>query len=212
MERPILFSTPMVQAILDGRKTQTRRIVKPQPLQHFRKDDSVLIYERTPGNWEVKDKHSNDGFSRLDSFKCPYGTVGDVLWVRETWCEAVIDEDGTSEYFYKADFDDGSDIEAGLKYKPSIHMPKKACRIYLEITKIKIERLQNINESDADKEGVEFGRQTVVCMGFKNYLSNEFGLGASTASFKTLWQSINGEQSWESNPWVWVIEFKRINK
>lgn len=196
MERPILFSTPMVLAILNGNKTQTRRIVKPQPLQHFRKDDSVLIYERTPGNWEVKDKNSNDGFSRLDSFKCPYGSIGDVLWVRETW-----QQDG-ADFFFKAD----CDINV-VGWKPSIHMPKDASRIWLQVVNVRVERLEDIGSADCINEGI-----SKTHLGWKNYDGSPDWFSQPRDSFKSLWQSINGEQSWESNPWVWVIEFKRINK
>lgn len=225
-ERPILFSTPMVEATLDGRKKQTRRIVKPQPLQHFRKDDSVIIYERTPGNWEVKDKNSNDSFSRLDSFKCPYGVVGDILWVRETFSFAPLTKESKehypelSEYIYKA----GSKF-VNVKWKPAIHMPKKAARIWLQITDVRVERLHDISEQDAEKEGIETKRYYSPDSNFctRDYLSkpHEDGFWSGfcvndgkqfRTSFESLWKSINGNDSWESNPWVWVVEFKRIEK
>lgn len=207
MERPILFSTPMVQAILDGRKTQTRRIVKPQPTI----EPHGLRWNR-PGV-----KLSNGyllfiGSSLLPSASdSPYGSVGDVLWVRETW-----NQDG-NEFFYKAD----CDINV-VGWKPSIHMPKKAARIWLEITKIRLERFASINEEDAKAEGVEVRHDLKYAdrndmTGYRDYGElhpdgKPYWYGSAIQSFCSLWKSINGESAIESNPWVWVIEFKRINK
>jgi len=195
-EQPILFSGPMVRAILDGRKTQTRRIVKPQK----RKDGVQLIPELLQ---QIGVGHA-----------CPHGAVGDRLWVREKWgpCQSNYKQDiATATY---ACFPDGSqkfklgtyfqynnnpdDIASkwpsGWKWRPSIHMPRWASRITLEITGVRVERLNEISEEDAQSEGVP-----VSLMG----ASHRIG-------FENLWGSINGPESWAANPFVWVIEFKRI--
>jgi hypothetical protein len=167
--KPILFNTDMVQAILENRKTQTRRIVKLNGCKSF----------DVPSDW---DKEAIDHWT---GGKCPYGQVGDVLWVRETWKWDIF----TGGYFalYRADYS----TNFGAKWKPSIHMPFEACRLFLKITNIRVERLQEITCKDVLAEGMDSGHDS---------------------SFITLWQSINGAKSWDSNPWVWVIEFKRISK
>lgn len=209
---PILFSTPMVQAILEDGKTETRRVVKPQPKLHFRKDKQVDIYERTPGNWEVKDRLSACAFSRLDVIKCPYGKAGDVLWVRETFSKEAehINPDG---FLYKADTPEWLTTVDG-KWKPAIHMPKEACRLFLEITEIGIERLTDISENDAINEGVKVIHQEGQALKvYQNYLLKEkLGTTNPIRSFRTLWESINGKDSWNENPFVWVVKFKRIDK
>jgi hypothetical protein len=128
-ERPILFSTPMVQAIMEGRKTQTRRIAKGHALQFL---DAGLLSEYV---------------SKQDL--CPYGELGDILWVRETWALPVDADGNDAGYQYKADYSDGSER---WKWKPSIHMQKSACRLFLQITYIAIERLNDISDDDAIKE------------------------------------------------------------
>lgn len=202
MERPILFSTPMVQAILDGRKTQTRRIVKPQPIID---NDSGYVFSGDHKH-QFKNDSTHTPWEQRFIEVCPYGSVGDVLWVRETW-----NQDG-NEFFYKAD----CDINV-VGWKPSIHMPKKACRIFLEITKIRLERLHHIRENDSISEGVRCtGFEPTVGHGgtslYLDYLNQKQAFWSARESFTSLWKSINGEESWESNPWVWVIEFKRIKK
>lgn len=205
-EKPILFSTEMVQAILNGRKTQTRRVLKPQPSADAM--NPILDY---------CDYHHQKGFQgRYVSFendiefavKSPYGKVGDLLWVRETFCPFIKDHMITSNYAYKADCDDESErcrqdyIAAGYPYqwKPSIFMPKDACRIWLEITDVRVERLQDISQEDAEQEGVK--------------ASSPFAIGY----FKNLWDSINGtpkdgkpDVSWKANPWVWVVKFEVLS-
>ena len=204
-ERPILFSAPMVRAILAGTKTQTRRVVKERhidaaPPVHF------LQYLRE---------------------NCPYGQPGDRLWVRETWQGPLIDEELEEEfsqspdYFKKPAFcayratDTLDAINADgeeLGWRPSIHMPRWASRILLEITAIRVERLHEISEADAQAEGVE---RVVVGSGWRRYCdpdSEEVGVppcGDARRSFRSLWKYINGAESWSANPWVWVVEFKR---
>ena len=221
---PILFSTPMVQAILEGRKTQTRREVKPQPSADtfafsFGKvlDGSerrvLCMHKQNP----VKDK-----LPIVDSMQLPYGEPGDVLWVRETWAVAG------ARTRYKADHDwTDEEIELGetAQWKPSIHMPKSACRIFLEVVSVRVERLQDISEADAKQEGISIVDQNPVNI-YNNYVFNvknamwpgygsitkTYGFTNPKDSFHSLWESINGHQSWVINPWVWVVEFKQIEK
>ncbi|MBN8665798.1 MAG: hypothetical protein J0L83_14550 [Chitinophagales bacterium] len=208
---PILFSTPMVQAILDGRKTQTRRVVKPQPLTHGRTDSRVRIYQRGE-KWEVADTFSNDGFSCLDSFKCPYGQPGDVLWVRESFNR--IEYRGSIEYVYKAEPSIDPCKNKFSSYDPSIHMPKAACRLFLQVKSVRVERLQDISEDDAIAEGIGTTNGIPVGMTshYIDYLDEKNCYSSSINSFKSLWQSIKGPESWDANPWVWVVEFERIEK
>jgi hypothetical protein len=192
-ERPILMSTPMVKALLEGRKTQTRRIVKFKYLPEIggAYGETVMIYGKTGQHY----------------MPCPYGSIGDILWVRETWLIF------NGMYGYKAEVT--SEEAKKYKWKPSIFMPKKACRLKLKITNIRVERLQEITEDDAIAEGIEWGLHMILNRPrFRNYYSYPKDGGAwyhdPRDSYKSLWESINGKGSWEKNPWVWVIEFKRI--
>lgn len=169
-ERPIIFSGPMVRAILEGRKTQTRRVVK---------DDTMLAWL----NCDNVVKPINDHVAHLG---CPYGQPGDRLWVRETFCP---DYDPP---IYKADED-----QAKIAWKPSIHMPRWASRITLEITAVRVERLQDISDADALAEGCEPFRE------------NDMN---AIDAYADLWADINGPENWEANPWVWVIEFKKVGE
>lgn len=190
---PILFSTAMVQAILDGRKTQTRRIMKPQPSENVRWD-SFGISALTPKRHIEGRGFFTEGYGSK-FFKCPYGQPGDILWVRETWTKIRI---ATGEQFiYRADDDFYKDyVEEWHGWRPSIHMPKEACRIFLKVKSIRVERLQDISEEDAKHEGV---LKASCCHSFFH-------------GFSILWQSINGPASWEANPWVWVVEFERCER
>ncbi len=187
-ERPILFSAPMVRAILEGRKTVTRRVVKGAALK--------WLIDFTP---EFVADRAND--------LCPYGVAGDRLWVRETFIdlrgtgvEHRPDPDGPIQrYAYAADYRPGSHSDEtrkdyGLKHKPSIHMPRAACRILLEITAVRVERLQDISHEQAELEGVQCNWSP---RGFREH-------------FQELWDTINGAGAWDANPWVWAIEFKKV--
>lgn len=186
-ERPILFNTEMVQAVLDGRKTQTRRVIKEQP------DGEVTA------KWlDLKDKmpafiFCNNGMECVTR-KCPYGEVGNRLWVRETWADGYEDK----PYIYKAD-----GWDADHKFKPSIHMPRAASRTLLEITDVRVERVQDISEIDALAEG---------CVSTAIETDNDYlGLYAKE-HFANLWNIINIQRGfgWDVNPWVWVVEFKIV--
>lgn len=212
-ERPILFSTEMVRAILEVRKTQTRRVMQKQPsLKHRFK---YICKERSKG-WGGLFEWLTDGMTLHEHFKCPFGTVGDILWVKETWaygfddsrdCMVLIDK--ALYIWYKASEPHGYN---GIKWKPSIFMPKSASRLKLRITNIRCERLNDISEEDAIKEGI-LSDAPPYSKTFWNYLEKIWdGTLDAIQSFRSLWESINGIGSWEKNPWVWVIEFERIHE
>lgn len=181
-ERPILFSGSMVRAILEGRKTQTRRIIKPQPIPYSGAGDS----KRKGHPWMPI------GGVFKQSWRCPYGKPGDRLWVRETWAYEGTDGSSVLPIQYRADRSDWLECS---KWKPSIYMHRAASRIDLEITGIRAEQIQEITEDDAKAEGVE------------PYAPDD---GRYGAGYKSLWDSINGVGSWDVNPWVWVVEFRRV--
>jgi uncharacterized protein YhfF len=193
-ERPIIFNTPMVQAILDGRKTITRRLVKQSnsatTTNFFKLDFNDVVVDN--GYLKVKQREDD---TRHRVF--PKIEIGDILWVRETWgkyYDPVMPCCNIEHIVYKAD----NDLKDG-KWYPSIHMHRSASRITLEITNIKVERLRDITEEDAIKEGINRGD------------CSEFNLmGVHRALFSKIWESIYGAESWQFNPWVWVIEFKKI--
>ncbi|HHX6580215.1 hypothetical protein [Pseudomonas aeruginosa] len=203
-ERPILFNDQMVRAILEGRKTVTRRVVKPQP-------DFLgsMVDPNTP-------------FKTLDAglharITCPYGEPGDRLWVREAWAaDAQVDAIAPRDLsqgepiWYPADFSvrqTGCSMISKGRGRPSIHMPRWASRVLLEITAVRGERLQDISEEQALAEGVhgepcDHARQ--AC--------SDIGCWGDTAkgAFGFLWEQLNGAGAWQANPWVWVVEFKRV--
>jgi hypothetical protein len=194
-ESPIIFSTPMVQAILEGRKTQTRRIFKCS-WRHDIEDGKAYI--------EMPDGTCNELIS-------PYGKPGDLLWVRETFC---IDSRGAHGddpgYYYKADmptYEDGTEIWPD-SWKPCIHMPKAAARLWLQITEVKVERLMDITSEDAVKEGIEniYSQGELV---FKTP-SDKMLYYSGRDAFLHLWNSIHSKHQ-TLNPWVWAITFKVIS-
>jgi hypothetical protein len=211
-ERPILFSSEMVRAILDGRKTQTRRVVNPQPDMVTRKGEPVAFKSIERINPETREfeilthvpGEPNKKYCR--QIKCPFGQVGDRLWVRETWADTTYFDPNDGGFVYKATDPNWADME-GWKWKPSIHMPREASRLTLEITGVRVERLNNISEGDAIAEGIEsIGRGC-----WKDYRhQNNAPWCTSVYSFKSLWDSINSKKHpWANNDWVWVIEFKK---
>lgn len=203
-ERPILFSAPMVRAILDGSKTQTRRIVKNPDRAIAGCDVSGLLDQ-----------------PKVLSEYCPYGKPGDRLWVRETTGIDDVTSDRVILANYLADgapvlYSSCDDLEyngsaAHWWYSrdicPSIHMPRWASRITLEIVGVRVERLNDISEADAKAEGI----LQVKSDGYQNYDGTGGYWGSAINSFETLWESISGAGSWTTNPWVWVIEFKPIS-
>lgn len=215
--RPILFSTPMVQAILEGKKTQTRRIVKPHPKQ-----------ELDFFGWELHPKKLRVAFgtgNKVDSFhNFPFGQVGDVLWVKETSCFVQLEHahillEGAkdkNQMMYKAsvheDWMKFAKEQFNYKWTPSIFMPKNACRIWLEITDIRIERLNDISDENAKKEGIILSEHSTENIDLWHRYDDGSYTFLPQTSFRTLWESINGKGSWNENPYVWVIEFERIQK
>jgi hypothetical protein len=206
--KPILFSTLMVKAILEGRKTQTRRIIKPQPLVHndvIKMPIPIDEYSKLLGEYTKKGYtqiYTKGVLEGMIAPLCKY-EIGDVLWVRETWAKIQTNEGGDS-FVYRADDDFYKDnIEGWGGWKPSLFMPRDACRLFLKIKNIRVERLQDISEEDSVSEGVK-----------KNDWEFEDGECPETykEGFKFLWESINGEKSWEDNPFVWVIEFEKHNE
>ena len=203
-ERPILFSGPMVRAILEGRKTMTRRVVKPEGAHH------LFPFLDLPGNQTGEWAWCSSSHVVSKHIHCPYGQTGDRLWVRESM---LFDPD--QGWRYSADGADVIDENYGKINQrcPSIHMPRSCCRILLEIVSVRVERLHEISEADAQAEGVE---RVVVGSGWRRYCdpdSEEVGVppcGNARRSFRSLRKFINGDESWNANPWVWVVEFKRV--
>lgn len=207
MKKPILFNTEMVQAILQGRKTTTRRIIKGNikdlNLIGSCSGDGVNFNYVSFGHGNINDINSVDIKERV---KAPY-LPGDILYVRETWMISnpfgdFAKDNRTAEYMYKAGYTKGKriaitrEMEKNLgAWKPSIHMPKQAARIFLKVTEVRVERLQDITEEQIKREGIK----------------EEFPPIAQDA-FQALWDSTTKEYRWALNPWVWVIEFERIEK
>ena len=194
--KPILFNTEMVRAILDGRKTQTRRVIKSlDGLSFYRAEPSEDAYEAL-GKWDFFYGWLEGGvmFDACASVKAPY-SIGDILWVRETWNHVKFGL-GDWHYEYRADYDDTSKWRNGsfAQWRPSIHMPRDAARIFLRVTDVRVERLQDIDDDGVVAEGLEIG-----------------------AMFDELWnrnlsKSDRAKFGWAANPWVWVIKFERCDK
>ena len=209
-ERPIIFNGPMVRAILSGTKTQTRRVLKPDGKYRL---DVVCPADGGPP-------------------RCHYGHPGDRLWVRETWQGPLIDEELEEEFYQSSDYFKKSafctyratgSLDAinadgeELGWRPPLHMPRWASRITLEITDVRVERLKDISEADAIAEGVQgypFRPEDgwPICTGYM--VGDDDGKTTLHPKpqdpYRLLWESINGPGSWNADPWVWVIEFKRI--
>ena len=216
--KPILFNTEMVRAILDGRKTVTRRVIKPRNAIRAKKEGYKqggygLWIDPSTDNGDkqghIKDYSISDMWSTWKWYiehYAPY-QIGDILYVRETWCKGtdIWDCKRTSpEYFYKADYRDARDaFEKDIKWRPSIHMPKEAARIWLKVTDVRVERLQDITPKQAGQEGVEWE-------------TDNSGLFRKL-EFKRIWNSTIKKQDmdsygWDANPWVFVVSFEKIEK
>ena len=227
-ERPIIFSGDMVRAILDGRKTQTRRIVKP-------------ARERSGSGCELAPCEIAGEINSGDYTLCPYGKPGDRLWVRETWRPHAPEMCGidNSSINYRADdyhwlLQTKEEADLWLearrpeeqwpqmlvpKWRPSIHMPRWASRLALEVTGVRVERVQDISDSDATAEGLQIFNEdgNLYYSGLESDPETWFTNLAAwhcddpIAAYRDLWERINGPGSWERNDWVWVVEFKVIN-
>jgi hypothetical protein len=208
-ERPILFSGEMVRAILDGRKTQTRRIVKPLP------EHGLISCHYNKTGWANMTEPNEHGIQgcKCDDVRCPFGFPGERLWVRESF---VIESfgAGVAQIRYKADNARGDNRGVSCRKLPdrvggvpSIHMPRYCSRITLEITDVRVERLMEISEQDAMSEGAPPSHPSI------DAVSRQFGYqDFSRSYFAQLWESINGPESWSENPWVWVVEFRKIEE
>lgn len=207
-EYPIIFSGPMVNAILEGRKMMTRRVLKHQEGRQVKRSNGLNDIGGAAGMW----------FNGERVFSCPYGDPGDRLWVRETWCEADELLDGVKRepavtIGYKADLSarfKGQPLDVfgwnweheSVKWRAAIYMPRWASRISLEIVSVRVERLQEITPNDARAEGLPAYVATPESDFYSIYRN----------AFRKLWDPINAKRgySWESNPWVWVVEFKMV--
>ena len=195
--KPILFSTQMVRAILEGRKSMTRRVVKPQPVSG-QKMDGFWTHGSAAWSKGIKSLSPVPGHSLYNSM--PYQPE-DILWVRETWKNV-----NSSEYpahFFRADNDCPSDFDS-KPWRPSIFMPKSACRIWLKVNDVRIERLQEITEEDAIKEGFEK----------RKGLPSGVIIRSARSVFRELWDELSKSHGadWYTNEWVWVISFERCDK
>lgn len=202
-DSPILFSAPMVRAILAGRKTQTRRIVKRSIINHH-------SLERDEGG--IYWVEAEDGDHHKVTDWCPYGQAGDRLWVRETWTEESVDAE---EGHYRPDYRATANGQPLGKWKPSIHMPRKVSRITLEITGVRVEPLRDISADDALAEGIDLapnhpGMYEAVLADNGHGSRIVCAVDDPTEAYRALWNLINGSDSWDSNPFVWVVEFKRV--
>ncbi|MPQ83770.1 hypothetical protein F0170_07115 [Pseudomonas sp. MAFF 730085] len=218
-ERPILFSAPMVRAILDGRKTVTRRALNAKALKNIGYGVQLGECHELPSEGPL---HANSIGYYTDF--CPFGQIGDRLWVRETWyCDHFEVQKGP--YLRPADMhdldqsrEDGELVYAadGMApyeqeqpiWKPSIHMPRWVSRILLEITDVRVERLQEISEEQAKAEGVRLYTDHAELGDWWHVEGIETYSADPRKSFELLWNSVGGD--WNANPWVWVVEFKRV--
>lgn len=249
-ERPILFSAPMIRALLAGTKTQTRRVCKNQPYPNGYKFDgrdflchndylppSAMLMDGGRGKlrWTTSDVEGWES-------ECPYGLAGDQLWVREAWTFAGTLDPGI--LVYRADYPacvprhyENVPPESALKWRPSIHLARDQSRIQLEVTGVRVERLQDISEDDAVAEGCKADVPETWWQGYKD-CGGSMGWIHQQATgdeppdwmiephkmaptphlvrsakwhYELLWDAINGPGSWEANPWVWVVEFRRLN-
>lgn len=215
-EKGLIFNSEMVRAILDGRKTQTRRPIK------WKQTRFTEIGEREDGSkwpWSEDAEHACDFWH-----PCPFGAVGDRIWVRETWSSDFANYYPNDRVWYAADnnrqldidmvdgvrgiYSPESDVHVPFRWHPSIHMPRWASRILLEITDVRVERLNAISEEDARAEGIIDGG--CLNCGEPEPCGCANPEPDATDAFAYLWQSIYGQDNWNANPWVWVIEFKRV--
>ncbi|MDU9399016.1 hypothetical protein [Pseudomonas sp. zfem003] len=206
-ERPILLAGPRVRAILEGRMTVMRRVMKPQPTPSNMGGHSwPCPIHQTMLHVEQELQNGEGIWGGLADSACPHGAPGDRLWVRETFAtlsagqyEPVKPACGYGQEVRFAATDPLADCDVGVRgypWRPSIHMPRWASRILLEITAVRVERLQDISDEQALAEGVDQTNTSIP--------------GYARQRFQDLWESINGAGSWDANPWVWVVEFKRI--
>jgi hypothetical protein len=230
---PILFQQEMVKANLDGRKTETRRIIKPQPDDTRAKGKNVKTvadyFTGVPEKGKAYYWKANGCWNSSEPFKCPYGQPGNILWVRENYLKPPFithkllreGADTWPKFDYTASCDE-IEIEQykswGWQLKPSIHMPKEACRMFLLLKEVKVERLQDIKRDDCIAEGIAYQHNDFQKWygqegNWYDYERKTFaplpsGKISPSMSFMSLWKSINGEDSWQQNPWLWVLKYE----
>lgn len=211
-ERPILFSGAMVRALLAGSKTQTRRVVKPQPANGLSNINGNFVLHSTI----VDGVHKADPGAKniYGHVRCPYGQPGERLWVRETFLHTgtqLIAATGQPGYIYQAESNQFEGWDG--RWKPSIHMPRVASRLLLEIVSVRVERLSDISEADAVAEGIEVVYRDGPEVFYKRYSQPRkwHKLLNPRHSYETLWESIKRPGSWAANPWVWVLTFRAID-
>ena len=210
-EKPILFSGEMVRAILNGRKTQTRRVVVPQPVikNGWAEWGWEIVGGQKSGRprrcfWHDDTWRREQNTAPIDEY-CPYGQPGDLLWVRETWSDNI--RGCPNGLTYRADhLNPKGDGPAIVKWRPSIFMPRWASRITLRVCDVRVERLQGINEADAQQEGWYFQNHDLS----KRY--DPVTMDTARQWFGGLWDSINAKRGygWDTNPWVWVVSFELV--
>ena len=222
-DKPILFQGSMVRAILAGRKKQTRRLIKPQPTLI----DGEFKYYKNKNHQLTYSPYVSGHLDKFMRHYSPYGTKGDFLWVRENFTfnwhpyhdkckipKSWPDDLPEQGLIYQATETD-SEILNEASFKPSIHMPRWASRLTLQVTKVRLQRLQDITEEDAMAEGIiQFADKGYAQAGAvyidQNRISSvdiEYVGDTAKEAFQLLWQSINGAKSWEANPWVWPVDF-----
>lgn len=210
--RPILFSAPMVRALLAGTKTQTRRVVKVQP--HASHNPQHAEPRSAGWVWMAHDDRPTYSFATGD-FRCPYGAPGDQLWVRESfihepadyvWEASVSIPCRPASTVYRADCKGDS---RGAGWTSPMFMPRSLSRITLELTDVRVERLQDISEADALAEGVT-PKWEPGCSGRLMEAIGGFSFRPAASAYADLWEQINGAGSWDANPWVWALSFKRV--
>lgn len=216
-ESPILFNADMVRAVLDGRKSQTRRIIKPQPFERSwsRHDHQIEIVSGRAENGDEIDgllAYTKSSGGEWHA-KCPFGQAGDRLWVRETFrvhsratdvatlVYKASEQQSWTQQTHRVPIEKCNKPAVVDTCTPSIHMPRWASRITLEITGVRVERLNSMTESDALAEGCNGGHDSIP-----GYMYS----ATPHEHFHHVWQSIYGDDSWQANPWVWVVEFKRV--
>ena len=216
-EHPILFSAPMVRAILSGQKTQTRRLVKWRNVAPgLNLGFSGLWAVETPAGWVLESESRTSSEWRCDPTPCKYGRAGDRMWGRETvfinhymGLQTPVEERADCELWYRAtdekDLMAGEDAE-GIRWTPSIHMPRWTARLLLDLLQVRVERLQSISREDAIAEGIVQLKDG----GYGLPAGDHYHSSDPRQSYFSLWEAINGPGSVEANPWVWVVEFRRV--
>ncbi|WP_444886012.1 hypothetical protein [Microbulbifer sp. PSTR4-B] len=225
-ELPVLLKDWEVLAILDGHKTQMRRPIKPQPFNGASDEEAIKQIGGLPPGRSLYQEINSAWQSRFVDIDCPHGEPGDRLWGREAFGYEVRSLGGTphEQIVYRPSKPnavrcyDCNGVEQAIKWKPSTHMPRRASRITLEISAIRIQRIQEISEEDAKAEGLRWHSLYQEWGGVELHPDSRPALpqwrwyGNPVEAFKNLWESINGAGSWGQNPWVWVIEFRRVEQ